>query len=436
MEAVMLRSHKRWFLPLALVALLALAGCGEGDSGGQGNAAQNQQSPPRPAQAMTVAPRDLQLDRQYPAMVRSNREVTVMGRVEGILEERHYQEGSRVEKGDLLYTIEPDSYQATVRQREADVQSAEAEVYRTQRDAERYERLYKQNSVSQQQLDDAKANLRSARATLAQAKAALDAAKIDLSYTEVRAPASGMISLSQVNVGSLVQPPEALATITPLDPLDVRFSLPAIDALELRRQQRQTPDQAMGAVLTAPGTGGASTEPNQLTGRIDFLGSRVDESTSTVQAEAEFANPDYLFLPGQFVRVSLTDVKRYDVFAVPAVAVTEGLKGPQVLILDDQDTAQARFVSLGQRSDEWQIITEGLQKGDRVIVSAIGSISPGDKIKPQPFDGDPETGQGQGTQGQGGGQTGKGQGQGAGQKGDQASGGDQTSTDSEGGDNG
>lgn len=390
MDAVMLRSRKRWLLPLALAAVLA--GCGEGDSGGEKKAAQAQEAPPRPAQVMTVAPRNLTLDKQYPALVRSNREVTVMGRVEGILEARHYQEGSRVEKGDLLYTIQPDAYQATVRQREADVQSAQAELYRTQRNADRYQRLYKQNSVSQQQLDDAKADLRAAQATLAQAKAALDAAKIDLSYTEVRAPTSGMISLSQVNVGSLVQPPEALATITPLDPLDVRFSLPAVDALALR-QQRQASQGALQAALTAPGTGGASSAPNRLEGQVDFLGARVDESTSTVQAEAEFANPDHLFLPGQFVRVSLTDVKRYDVFAVPSVAVTEGLKGPQVLVLDDQNTAQARFVSLGQQAGAWQIVSDGLEKGDRVIVSAIGSISPGDKIKPQPFDGDPETGQ-------------------------------------------
>ncbi|MBZ9557706.1 MULTISPECIES: efflux RND transporter periplasmic adaptor subunit [Modicisalibacter] len=405
----MLRSRKRWLLPLALAAVLA--GCGEGDSGGE-KSAQAQQAPPRPAQVMTVEPRDLTLDRQYPAMVRSNREVTVMGRVEGILEARHYEEGSRVEKGDLLYTIQPDAYQATVRQREADVQSAEAELYRTQRNADRYQRLYQQNSVSQQQLDDAKADLRAAQATLAQAKAALDAAKIDLSYTQVRAPASGMISLSQVNVGSLVQPPEALTTITPLDPLDVRFSLPAVDALALR-QQRQASPGPLQAALTAPGTGGASTAPNRLEGHVDFFGARVDESTSTVQAEAEFANPDHLFLPGQFVRVSLTDVKRYDVFAVPAVAVTEGLKGPQVMVLDDKDTAQARFVSLGQQAGDWQIVSDGLEKGDRVIVSAIGSISPGDKIEPQPFDGDPETGQdkpvadGSGRQGDDAGQGGK-----------------------------
>ncbi|WP_244158446.1 efflux RND transporter periplasmic adaptor subunit [Salinicola socius] len=268
------------------------------------------------------------------------------------------------------------------------MQSAQAEVSRAKRDAERYARLYNQNSVSQQQRDQAKADLSTAQAALAQARAALDSAQINLSYTEVNAPVSGMISLSEINVGNLVQPPQELATITPLNPIEVRFSLPADDAFSLRQQRQKEDEGATDTViLTAPGTESASRDALQLRGKLDFLGSRVDESTSTVQAEAVFQNDDQLFLPGQFVRISLPHVMRYDVYAVPAIAVTEGLKGPQVFVVNGEGKAESRFVSLGEIAGDWQIITEGLKPGDRVVVSGIGSISAGDQIDAQPFTG-------------------------------------------------
>ncbi|WP_295037001.1 efflux RND transporter periplasmic adaptor subunit [Salinicola sp.] len=372
----------------ALLLSLALAACGGDDKQSAQQGGGQPQKPPAKAEVMEVEAHDVSLSKEYPAQIRSNREVTVMGRVEGILEARHYREGSMVEKGDKLFTIEQAPYEATVAQNQADVQSAQAEVYRAQRDAERYQRLYNQNSVSQQQRDQAQADLRTAQAAEAQAKAALDSAKIDLSYTEVNAPVSGMISLSQINVGNLVQPPQELATITPLNPIEVRFSLPADDAFSLRQQRQQgDAERADVAVLTAPGTESASREALQLQGKLDFLGSRVDESTSTVQAEAVFQNDDQLFLPGQFVRVKLPNVMRYDVYAVPAIAVTEGLKGPQVFVVNGEGKAETRFVSLGEIAGDWQIITEGLNPGDRVVVSGIGSVSAGDQIDAQPFNG-------------------------------------------------
>ena len=216
-------NDRRGLLAVALAGVL-LMGCGSDDEAQQ--QAGDTSPPPKKAQVMEMTKRDIALDKSYPAMLRSDNEVTVVARVSGTLEERHFEPGQQVEKGESLYTIEPEIYQATVRQREADLQSAQADAELAQTNADRYQRLLKQNSVSVQQRDQALADLKVARASVAQAQAALDSARIDLDYTDVEAPVSGMISLSEVNVGNLVNDGTELATITPLDPLEVRFQLP------------------------------------------------------------------------------------------------------------------------------------------------------------------------------------------------------------------
>ncbi|WP_245184416.1 efflux RND transporter periplasmic adaptor subunit [Halomonas salinarum] len=381
---------RRWRLTLLGLALAGLvAGCNS-ESDGQAQAAgSDQKAPATPGEVMAIERRDIALDKSYPSLLSSENEVTVVARVSGLLEARRFEPGDRVEKGESLYTIEPATYQAAMRSAEADLQSAKAERDRAQRDANRYERLLSQNSVSRQDYDEALADLQVARATVAQNQAALDSAHIDLDYTDVEAPVSGAISLSEVNVGNLVDPGTALAIITPLDPLEVRFQLPQDDALALRRQ-RNDKEASIEATLSRPAEGGNAAQ--RLQGELDYLGSRVSESTSTVEARAMFDNPEGRFLPGQFVRISLAGLKRFDVLAVPEMAVTEGLMGPQVFVLDDDNKARARTVELGETAGHWLIIKDGLEAGDRVLASDPGSVQPGTLIEPQPFDGNAASG--------------------------------------------
>lgn len=381
-------------LPM-LAALLLLAGC-EAETP-QSSSDQNQDSPPRKAQVMAMERRDINLDKSYSAKLRSEQEAIVIARVQGLLEQRHFEPGQRVDKGDSLYTIEPDVYKATVSQREADVQSAQAEASRAQRDAKRFERLQAQNSVSQQDYDQAVAERRIAQAKVAQAQAALQSAKIDLGYTNVTAPVAGMISLGDVNVGNVVSSGTELATITPMDPLEVRFQLPQNDAFDLRRQ-RQRQSAPITAVLEFPGLAGS--DASTLEGRLEFLGSSVEANTSTVQAQAIFDNPDNMYLPGQFVRVRLKGMKRYDVFAVPEIAVTQGLMGPQVFTVNDKNAVTTSNVTIGETAGARLIISDGLAVGDRVIASDPGGIEAGIDINPQPYDGNAQRISAQGSQSQ------------------------------------
>ncbi len=373
---------------MALAAGSLLAACGQEENPqDQQQAAPERQ--PHPVEVVAIERQDIAMEKSYPSLLRSDDEVTLVARISGILEERHFEPGERVEQGERLYSIEPDVYQAAVNQNEANLQSAQAELSRAQRDAERFERLLSQNSVSQQQVDQARAELGVARAAVAQAEAALASARIDLAYAEVTAPVSGVIGLSQINVGNLVSPGSVLATITPLDPLEVRFQLPQRDALELRQQLNGRGGESIRATLNVPGSAGAAAQ--RLEGQLDFLGSRVDDRTSTVQASATFRNPDTRVLPGQFARVSLDGLKRFDVLAVPEIAVTQGLMGPQVFVLDEDEVARARTVELGEVAGPWQIIRGGLESGERVVVGDPAGIEPGTPIDPQPFEGDAET---------------------------------------------
>ncbi|GAA0786838.1 efflux RND transporter periplasmic adaptor subunit [Marinobacterium sediminicola] len=340
--------------------------------------------PPVTTDVSRIERRDITLDKTYSSLLRSDNEVTLVARVTGTLESRQFEQGDQVSKGQLLYTIEPEHYEAQVKQRDADLQSARAELARAGRDAERYASLLKRNSVSRQQYDQALAEQQVARARVAQAEAALASARIDLGYTRVTAPVDGRIGLSQVNLGNLVNPGTELVTVTPLDPLEVRFQVPLKDALELRSQLELDEHNQVRASLEISGVGGQPA--TRLQGTLDFLDVRVDQRTSTVQASATFSNPDAQVLPGQFARVSIEGLMRYNVIAVPEIAVTQGLMGPQVFVVDAEGKARARSVELGELAGDLQIIIKGLESGDTVVTGDPSGIKPGTPIKPNAVD--------------------------------------------------
>ncbi|MGO1462178.1 MAG: efflux RND transporter periplasmic adaptor subunit [Marinobacter sp.] len=375
--------------PAAVIALiLLLAGCNSSDDNQQKQNDQGSQPSSKKAQVMEMARRNINLEKSYSAKLGSEREVVVIARVSGMLEKRNFEPGDSVEKGKSLYTIEPVVYQTTVNQRKADVESAKAKQHRAQQDAKRFQRLLKQNSVSRQDYDQAMAELQVSKANVSQAQAALDSAQVNLDYTSVNAPVSGIISLSNVNVGNVVDAGTKLATITPMNPIEVRFQLPQQQAFDLRQQRSQQQGE-ITASLQFPDLQ-QSDETPPLEGKLDFLGSRVDQNTSTVQARAVFENPGGKFLPGQFVRVKLQGMQRFDVMAVPEIAVTQGLMGPQVFVLDEENKARTRTITLGELAGLRQIITEGLETGDRVIVSDPGGLKAGDPIDAQSYSGNPK----------------------------------------------
>jgi membrane fusion protein (multidrug efflux system) len=368
---------------MIVLACLPLFGCSSN------NKKSKNRQPALKAQVLTVTPQTATVSKNYAALLRSRRQVKIVARVPGFLKARYYNEGAYVKKGTMLFTIEQAPYKATVEQRKANLASAKAKRYNAQLTFNRTARLYKSTNgqgTSKQNYDNDLASLKMAKAAVQQAKAALDQAQINFNYTHVQAPVDGMISLRKVNVGNLVQSGQQLATITPLNPIEARFSLPVRDAAALRHQRRRHDPPPVTAVLRSPG------ERQQLTGRINFLASHVNRQTSTVLAQATFNhNAKGLFLPGQFVRVVLKNLRMRDVMAVPQDAVTQGQEGSQVYVLGKNNKARSQQVDLGvtftrksKRHKYWSIVTKGLKKGDRVVVNHIASVKAGERIKPQP----------------------------------------------------
>ncbi|MGJ8524555.1 Efflux pump periplasmic linker BepF [Halomonadaceae bacterium LMG 33818] len=377
-----INKSKRVLWGLAGVVALATAGCSHGnDSQPQAQ----QQAQAKPAPVFQISPQNIELNKSYPSMVRSDNAAAVTARVQGFLESQVYTPGQIVKKGAPLFTIERSTYAAAVNQAKANLVQAQANQVTARRNFHRYNVLYHQGVISAYTLDSYQNALDTSSATVQEAQAALNSAQINLDYTTVRAPADGQVSLNKINVGNLVSSGTELATVTPVNPLEVRFQLPQEDAMQARQQEHMNGAPQIGVELDM-GTGDSQTT---LQGRLDFIGDNVNTDTNTVQARAVFDNSKGVFLPGQYADVKLTHLLRFNAFAVPEISVTQGLMGPQVYVLDGQNRIASRTVQLGDLSGDWQIITSGLNRGDRVVAGDTGGLTVGETIDPQPFNGNP-----------------------------------------------
>ena len=359
---------------LVLAVLLTLAGCGD-DNG-------KTETPPTPeAHVITVKRKSVSLERTYPARAEAVNDVEVKARVQGTLLARNYVEGERVKAGDILFQIDPDVYQARVKQAKANLDRSHAQLRETKRQWKRISTLYKRKTVSAQQLDQAQSQMELAQADVANAEAALTTAQIDLGYTRVEAPISGTTGMRAVSNGNVVDAGTLLTTVRQLDPIYAQFSIPEEDAVSLRRNMGATGDDTAfeGKLVTRVVLPDGSSYAKS--GKIDFIAAYVDPQTSTVQARAEFPNPDGELMPGQFLRISVSGIQLKNAVVIPAAAVIEGSQGPAAYVVDGESRAQSKPIRLGPTVEKMQVVEDGLKAGDRVIVNGLPSIKPGEPVK-------------------------------------------------------
>lgn len=341
------------------------------------------QDQPIPVRTVTVGRTNLDNVIELPGRVEPVRVAEVRARVTGIVQDRMYEEGTDVGKGQALFRIDPSELRASYAQTQASLERARATAANANAVLKRYRPLLEENAISGQEFDAAQAAAREANANVAQIEAQLRASSLQLGYTTVRAPISGRAGRAAVTEGALVSQPEGtlMTRIEQISPIYVSFAQSATDVLKLRRaiangELDLSPGDAVEVrLLFADGT------EYDLPGVIEFLDFSVDESTGTVQLRAEFPNPDGLLLSGEFVNARIYAGKVSNVVAIPqrAVTVTEG--GGSVMVVDKEGKAAVRPIKLGQlMGDDW-VVESGLNPGDQVIVSNLQKLQPGMPVK-------------------------------------------------------
>jgi membrane fusion protein (multidrug efflux system) len=309
----------------------------------------------------------------------------VRPQVTGIVLQRAFEEGSDVQAGQMLYRIDPATYQAAYDSAKADLARAEANLHAARLTAERYAALVKTHAVSRQANDEAVAALGQARAGVAAAKAAQDKARIDLEFTDVKSPIAGRIGRSMVTAGALVtaNQAEALATVQQLDPIYVDLTQSSGDLLRLRRDlkagrlQRAADDTVPVRLIHEDGSEYA------IEGKLAFSEVSVDQTTGSVTLRAVFPNPQGELLPGMYVRARLAQGMQDNAILVPHAAVTRDPKGQAVvMVVGADDKVEERTVQTAQSlGDQW-VVSAGLASGERVIVEGLQRVRPGAQVQP------------------------------------------------------
>jgi len=338
--------------------------------------------PPPEVTVAVVTPRDLPVTFEYVAQISGVREVEVRPRVSGILEKWNFIEGGKVTTGQSLFTIDAAPYRAALAKTEADLVSAQASFDQARRNAARLKPLYEARAVSQKEFDDAISGEQVAGANVKAAQAAQTEARLNLSYTRVEAPISGITSRALQSEGSLVQAQQTLLTkISQLDPVHVISSFTEAEHLKFTRAAAdgtlRLPKYGKFDVKLKLADGSEYARP----GKVDFTDVRVDPATGTIDARAVIGNPQGLLRPGQFARVQLSGGVRPNAIALPQRAVLEGPGTKIVLTVNAQGIVEPRPVQAGDwTGDEWVIIG-GLKAGDQVIVDGVVKARPGSPVK-------------------------------------------------------
>lgn len=313
-------------------------------------------------------------------------DVTLRAKVSGYLLTREFTEGELVEAGEVLYTIDPSEYQATLAKARAELSAARANQANAERNYQRGKELLPKGAISQLEMDNLTAQKLDADARIEAALAQVESAEVNLGFTTIKAPISGRIGRSQVSPGDLVGPGSGdLTSLVSVDPIEVLFQVPeATYVAEVRKRVRARPNASPSAsdlhgieVILELGNG--ITYPE--VGQVDYFGNRIDASTGSMEARARIPNTFGLLVPGQYVRVTLQDTELDEALFVPLAAVQADQQGSFVLIVDGDSTVARRNVELGERIDELVMVLAGLEAGDRVVVRGLQQVRPGMPVR-------------------------------------------------------
>lgn len=380
MSATPPRSRARWFLYLVVAICLAAAtwyfafrapverkrplqpawaGSGKGQ-------------PLIPVRTVVAKSQPLPVHVKAIGTVTASNTVTVKSRVDGQLLRVAFEEGQRVERGELLAEIDPAPYRIRLAQAEGQLQQNQAQLESARSDLERIQKLHEQNLVTNQQLEVQQALVAQRSGAVAANQAQVDDARLQLAYTRVEAPISGRVGLRAVDAGNLVRQsdPNGLAAITQTRPISVVFTIPEVELAKVLEPFRA------GETLTVEALDRSESKV-LAKGRLKTLDNQIDIATGTLRLKAEFANDNELLFPNQFVNVRMHVRTLDDAIVIPAAAVQFGSRGTYVYVVDATNIARVRDVVLGPNDGTLQAVTKGLSAGDSVVLEGLDRLRDG-----------------------------------------------------------
>jgi len=369
-------------LAIALAIATLVASCGE----------RQQQSggPPPPAVTFAKPIKRTVVDYdEYVGRFTAINAVEIRARVSGYLDKLHFKDGQLVKQGDLLFTIDKRPFQNALDQARANLVQAQSNLAFTESDYTRGQQLVRDKTITDQTFEQRAQAFRNARASVTNNEAAVRQAELDLEFTELRAPINGRIGDRRVSPGNLVTGGTGgnttlLAAIVSTDPIYFEFTFD--EASYLRYQRLASAGQDVASRNTGVPVALKLIDESDFDheGRMDFVDNVIERSTGTIRGRAVVANTNEIFTPGMFARVRVPGTSPYEALLVPDAAIGTEQARRFVMVVDDQDTAQPRYVTLGQvTKDGLRAIKDGIGPDDRVVVSGLMQARPGQKVRPE-----------------------------------------------------
>jgi RND family efflux transporter MFP subunit len=362
---------------LGLAALLLLAAC-------QPKAAAPAAAPAPTVTGARPVVQKLVEWKEYTGRIDSNEDVEIRARVSGYLQSVHFTEGQQVQEGDLLFTIDQRPFQAEVARAAASLSQARAAANFARANLERGRTLIAGNAISKEELDQRTSLSEQAEANVLAAEAALRTAELDLSFTEIRSPISGIAGEHRVNKGNLINGGSAdstlLATIVPQNPVYVYFELDEASQLaNLRRQFKgELPDRAAGGLPVELQLADESGFPHK--GVIDFIDNRLNNSTATLRVRGRFDNAGGLLAPGLFARVRVPASSEYEALLIPDASIGTAQSVKYVWVVGSGSQARQQEIVLGPLYEGRRIVRSGLSPEDIIVVNGIQFVRPGSPL--------------------------------------------------------
>jgi len=352
------------------------------------------EAPALPVSVSTVATSQAAAWNEFSGRLEAVDRVEVRSRAAGTVQAVHFREGALVNKGDLLFTIDPLPYAADVERVEAQLAAARARLTHASSELQRAQRLWDERAIAQREYDERANAQREAEANLRAAQAALQTAQLNLGYTQVKAPIAGRIGKVEVTVGNLVAAgPGApvLATLVSVSPIYAGFDADEKVVLAALKPEKAGGERAaLASIAVRMGT--ATTADLPYEGKLQLVDNQVDARSGTIRVRAVFPNTDGRLIPGQFARLQMGAAQAGQVLLINERAVGTDQDKRFVMVVDAQNKAQWREVKLGASVNGLRIVSEGLAAGERIVVGGLQRVRPGALLAPKtvPMDAKPE----------------------------------------------